>query len=297
MAHVLVTGGSGRIGSSLVEGLLEHGHRVTVMDRRPPTSGGVEFIETDLSSVEPASFDYVFHLAARIDYRASLDEMYKANVLPTQELLDKIDTKKFIFMSSTSVYGESRSPLTEESECRPYSLYGQSKLEAERRIIASNRPYVIIRSSQVFGPQFKEGYLSFLRAVKSGKARILGRGDNYIPLVHIDDLVRALLHLGLSKQEGVFNVDGGYMQTQEGFFKLAAELLGVPAPPHMNLGVARLMSLLTGKAAFFGEYTDKLTRNRLVSITKLQESGFFPSVGLRPAMSEVIERFTLEGLL
>jgi len=308
----LVTGGYGRIGRALVDKLLERGDTVIVLDKRKPDQVpfSVKFYETDLSNTGElkkymTGVDTVFHLAASIDYSATQDELFKRNVLPTINLTyvaRGMRVKQFVLLSSTAVYGEPEDgePLTEDSPLDPYSTYGKSKLDAERAVMQSGVPYTIIRSSQVFGPQFKEGYLDVLKKLKSEEMKILGEGNNIIPLVHIDDLISALMFLEGKRTSlnEVFNVDGGYNMTQAGFLRLAAKLLAVPDPPRVNPTVARFAAKLSGKKAKgLDEYVDKLTRNRPISIEKLKKPGWEPKVQLEPAMRQVIDSFRLSGSL
>ena len=269
---------------------------------KPGPIKDVKYIAAPLDQVnELPDVDVVYHLAASIDYKASLDEMRKRNVEPTRRLLHLCSNcKHFIFMSTTSVYEESPSAISESTPTAPYSNYGRSKLECEEIIKSSSIPYTIIRSSQVFGPDFEEGYSSFLKHLQKGDLRLIGDGSNFIPLVHINDLIDALLFVRLNKNalNQVFNLDGDYRKTQLQFMGLAARLLGVEPPAgHMKLGTAKILASLTGKAPRIEEYADKLAKNRQISIEKIKAIGFRPRVELEPAISEVIKSFRKRGML
>jgi UDP-glucose 4-epimerase len=307
--RVLVTGGSGRIGSALVNRLVAAGDRVRVVDMKPCSVKGAECIVASLNDPEALAkamdgIEIVYHLAASIDYKASRGVLYKRNVETTKNVLRAAKgvrrVRQFIFMSTTSVYNESDGLITEETPPNPYSNYGWSKLECESEIKASGVPYTILRSSQVFGPQFKEGFESVLRHLQKGDMKIFGNGLNYIPLVHINDLVKALVLVKWNKKamNHVFNVDGGYQKTQEEFLDVASNILGV-APPkkHLNIGLAKLLSRFTGKTSLTGGYIDKLAKNRPVSIGKIEKIGFEPGVGLEDGIRGVIDVFKEKGLI
>jgi nucleoside-diphosphate-sugar epimerase len=309
----LVTGGSGRVGRLLVRRLAQKGE-VIIIDKRPlpEFEGKSKFFEADLHDTELldtifkkiGKIDAVYHLAASIDYSASLGELESKNVTTTRNMLSasrKARAARFIFMSTSSVYGESKSgrAITEESECKPYNSYGESKLEAEREVRDAGLPHVIIRSSQIFGPQFKEGYLKVLQKLQNEKMKIIGSGKNRIPLIHIDDVVDALMFAGSGKKilNQTVNIDGDYNETQQGFIRMASELLGVREPQHVGVFSTKFVSKLRGRSSGLGEYMDKLIRDRPISIDKIVAYGWKPSVPLRTGMKEVIDSFRKEGVL
>jgi nucleoside-diphosphate-sugar epimerase len=302
MANVLVTGGCGRIGRQLVRSLREKGDRITVIDFKHGDVEGVKYITAPIGEItDLGKVDIVYHLAASINYGLSKEELSKRNVLPTAQLLGLCqECKQFIFMSTTSVYGESEEAIDEEAETNPYSNYGWSKLQAERIVRTSGVPYTILRSSQVYGPNFEEGYNKVLRKIQEGAMKILGDGTNYIPLVHVNDLIDALLLVRNKKPalNQVFNVDGGYHKTQEEFMNLAAKMLGVEPPSsHIHPLLAGMVARLTGKGGDIVEYMDKLTKNREISIEKIRNIGFRPGVDLEKGIMEVVDSFRKEGIL
>lgn len=299
---VLVTGGCGRIGSELVNKLVAAGDSVTVIDMKHGDVKGVKYITAPMNEiVNLGEVDIVYHLAASIDYKATKEELKKRNVYPTACLLDLCkNCKQFIFMSTTSVYNESDKPITEEMPADPYTNYGWSKLECEKLIRASGVPYTIMRSSQVYGPAFEEGYVTVLKNIQNGHMRVFGKGDNYIPLVHISDLVGALLLVKGNKKalNQVFNVDGDYGKTQNEFMELAAKVLGAEPPAsHISPTLAKLIGRLMGKSALVVEYADKLTKDRRISISKLSGLGFKPKTNLEQGIREVVKAFRERGLL
>ncbi len=299
--NVLVTGGCGRLGRLLVARLRPR-HHVTVLDTRQGSVEGVKYLAAPIMEVtDIGDIDVIYHLAASIDYRSTREEMWERNVLPTIHLLDLAPPDAhFIFMSTTSVYPDLSVPITERTPPDPQNNYGWSKLEAERAIEKSGVPYTILRSSQIYGPDFEEGYLQVLKRLQEGKMKIIGDGRNYIPLVHQRDIVSALLLVKRNPRAAreVFNVDGDYKKTQEEFMAIASKVLGV-APPtaHLNPTIAKLLAKITGRGAEFSEYLDKLTRNRIISIGKIRKIGFSPKVSLVDGIQEVVSLFRERGLL
>ncbi len=299
---VLITGGCGRIGSHLVRRLLRGGDQVTVIDTRHGNLDGVKYIVAPLAEVTRLGrTDIVYHLAASIDYRASREELLERNVEPTVQLLRLCkDCRQFIFMSTTSVYNSSPGVITEQTPPDPYTNYGWSKLVCEQIIKRSGVPYTVLRSSQVYGPDFERGFASVLQRLQNGEMRILGNGDNYIPLIHIRDLLDALILVrrnpGAINQ--IFNVDGAYGKTQKEFMEIASRVLGVEPPGrHVSPALARFFGRLTGKGDSIIEYIDKLTKNRRISIDKIRDIGFEPKVDLESGIREVVKVFRERGLL
>jgi nucleoside-diphosphate-sugar epimerase len=300
--NVIVTGGCGRIGRMLVERLAKGGDKVTVIDTKHGDVKGVNYIAAPINEIkELKNVHIVYHLAASIDYKASKDQLREKNILPTAKLLSLCKgAEQFIILSTSSVYNEFPNPITELTNTKPYTNYGWSKLECERLVRGSGLPYTVMRSSQVYGPDFESGYSSFLKHIQAGDMRVFGHGNNFIPLVHVNDLLDALLLVRRNKSaiNQVFNVDGDYHKTQNEFMELTANLLGVePITSHINPAMAKLMGQFNGKSSFVVEYIDKLTKNRQISISKLRELGFEPKVDLETGIKEVIQAFKERGII
>lgn len=308
---IVVTGGNGRIGRELVAALVKQGHEVMVLDvNTNPRLEGFKQIQCDLSDLEKVTYflseaTVVYHLAAAIDYKASKKELIKKNVETTKTLINaalKNNIKQLIFMSTTSVYGESKKgePFDEFSDTKPYSTYGWSKLQCEEAILESGIPYTILRSSQIFGPQFEQGYTTVFRYLKEGKMKVFGDGENIVPLVHIDDLVRALLLIRDNPDalNNVFNVDGGYNKTQKEFLTIVSNVLGVSPPKsHITPQIAKVLSKFARKGDSVSEYIDKLSKNRPISIERIKKLGFKPKADLEKSIEEVVSVFKEKGLI
>ncbi|MFA5130977.1 MAG: NAD-dependent epimerase/dehydratase family protein [Patescibacteria group bacterium] len=221
MARILVTGGAGFIGSTLVDKLISEGHEVVVIDdlssgRKDYLNAAAKFYEADICSpkiekiFKKEKFDFVYHLAAQIDVRKSVaDPAYdnKINVLGGLNIITNAQAhgvKKIIFASTGgAIYGEAEEiPTTENSPTYPVSPYGIHKLTVEKylnyyyQVYGLN--YTVLRFANVYGPrQFKGGEAGVVaifidNAVKGLESLQFGDGLQTRDFVYVDDVVRAL---------------------------------------------------------------------------------------------------------
>jgi UDP-glucose-4-epimerase GalE len=243
ISRVVVTGGAGFIGSRLVRELLGRGYSVVVLDnfcsgswenlRELHGGDGFEVVEGDVrdrSVVRKVmkGAGGVVHLAALIDVEASVKdpfETHEVNVNGTLNVLHeavKAGVKRFIFASSTAVYGDANPlPLKEDYPPRPISPYAASKAAAECYCLAFNKCYgletVILRYFNVYGPGQRNSAYSgvitrFLEnAFKGEPLTVYGDGCQTRDFIYVDDVVEAtILALeGEGLESKTFNVCTG----------------------------------------------------------------------------------------
>jgi len=198
--RVLVTGGTGFLGSHIIEACLKRGDQVTALVR--PGSDlthlqslkGLQIVRGDLH--EPGSLDIatehcdvVFHAAARVVEHGSLAQFQQTNVAGTQHLLasaQKNGVKRFVFVSSPSVtMSLGGSPQINANEGDPYprryyNFYAETKAAAERLVLAAHRPHFVtcaIRPRCVWGPRDMNGALTkLIRKMSQGRLANLSGG-------------------------------------------------------------------------------------------------------------------------
>jgi UDP-glucuronate 4-epimerase len=216
---VLVTGGAGFIGSHVVEALLKRGEDVTALDdfndfydpalKRRNVAGFPRVIEADIRGTLPAErFDAIIHLAARAGVRPSLAQprLYTdVNVLGTQNLLEfarHSGVKKFVFASSSSVYGiNEKVPFSEADPIfNPISPYAATKLAGEALCHVYHHLYgldiVCLRFFTVYGPRQRPDLAirKFTAAILAGQPiEVFGDGSTRRDYTHIDDIVPGVL--------------------------------------------------------------------------------------------------------
>jgi dihydroflavonol-4-reductase len=204
--NILITGATGFIGRHLtdalsktysVRGLVRKTSDITMLRDSNVDIAYGDLLDKD--SLGPAldGIDLVYHLAGEVYSRRKRD-YYEGNVLATHNLLAACEekaTKRIIFLSSISVYKPATKGtlLTEESECKPMTIYGKTKLEAEGLIKQCNIPWVIVRGPIVYGP-LQPPVLNrlFLDAFTKRKIYVVGKEDNPRSFCFIDNLVDGL---------------------------------------------------------------------------------------------------------
>jgi len=208
--RVLVTGGTGFVGSHLVERLLRNGYDVTclVRDRRQlrwledmevrVAHGDCTQPESLAAAVQDVSL--VFHCAGLTKAQHGRD-YYLVNHLGTKNLLEACarynpGIDKFILVSSQAAAGPSPDgrPVDEGSTPHPVSDYGRSKLLAENEVrgYKDRLPVVILRPTTVYGPRDVDVYELF-RWASRGLTLEMSGGDRYLNLCYVEDVTAALL--------------------------------------------------------------------------------------------------------
>lgn len=177
---ILITGGSGFIGTNLIEGLYgQEGTMLLNIDNTQPKidehrkvwqNADIRSREKLKELVKTFSPDYVIHLAARTDLNGKTLEDYNANMQGVTNLLDALEQvpnlRRVVFASSMYVCEPGYMPRNFE-DYAPHTLYGESKVETEKRIKDRNPNYTwsIIRPTSIWGPWFGEPYNKFFHIV------------------------------------------------------------------------------------------------------------------------------------
>ena len=260
MAHVLVTGGAGFIGSNLVRGLLERGDSVRVIDNfstgnRDNLDGlDVEIVEGELRSYERVhnavrGVEVVFHLGALGSVPRSVQDPLTSSAVNVEGTLNVLlaardeGIRRVVYSSSSSVYGSRGDlPRTEEMATDPISPYGVAKLAAERYCVSFSRVYegfetVVLRYFNVFGPrqsphsQYAAVVPLFLTAVAEGRpVTIYGDGEQSRDFTFVANVVDATLRAGDADGASgrIFNVAAGTPASVNQLADAVGRILGRP---------------------------------------------------------------------
>lgn len=236
---VLVTGGAGFIGSNLVDGLIEAGHEVAVLDnlstgKKENINEKATFFEldiTDKESVQKVFEEFkpeaIHHLAAQASVRISTEnpqEDVRINVIGIINLLEqaaKAGVKKFIFSSTGgAIYGDGvERPTIETATEDPVCPYGIDKLFGEKYVKyfanLSKLQTVCLRYANVYGPRQNPKGEAGVVAIFAGKLLngepidINGTGEQTRDYIYVSDVVAANLAALNSDKNGIYNVGTG----------------------------------------------------------------------------------------
>jgi UDP-glucose 4-epimerase len=319
MERILVTGGAGFIGSHLVDALMKEENNVVVFDNL--SSGKLEnisqwignqnfkFVKGDLLNLNDIKkvfkeyeYDAVFHLAANPEVRVSTlipKVHFDNNIVATFNLLEAIrlsKIRKFVFASSSTVYGEAKMIPTPENyvPLSPISIYGASKLACEALAISyahlQNFTTIILRFANIIGPRSKHGVIyDFIIKLKKNphELEILGDGSQTKSYLYVDDCINAILITYRKVQKGVetFNVGS---TDQVGVIQIAKIII-------KTLGLKDVNLTFTGGTED-GRGWEGDVKNMLLDVSKLFTLGWKPKYNSEEAVKKTASLLMREVL-
>jgi nucleoside-diphosphate-sugar epimerase len=336
-AHLaLVTGTTGFIAARLVPALVAEGWRVRASGRRARPQDlpeEVEYQAVDLAGDDPEALDrlcrdvtHVFHLAGASSSKSDQEEMERSNVRGTAQLLDaavKGPLARFLYMSSTSIYGEERQlplPVREDVEPSASRGYGKAKWGAEQEVWARSKdgvPVVVLRPVTVYGPGATKLLASAILDAAIERAAGLPRlavaaEPNEQRLVHIDDLIAACLHLAGSEAAvgRAFNVVDGIYPSSHEVGEVLAHCFGMEVDiggegldedrrrkVHEHLVDQGMEPAILFTADRF-RLMAKTNRNNRLSTDALESTGFrFSKTDFAAAVADNVEWYQAKGWL
>jgi len=263
MSKILVTGGAGFIGSHLVDRLIKEGHKIVVVDnlstgKKENLNKRAKFYKIDICSPKISEIfkkekpEVVFHLAAQIDVRKSVENPVKdakINILGSLNILEncrKFGTKKFIFASSGgAIYGETNLiPTPETHPARPESPYGLAKLLIEQYLEFYKKnyglDYVSLRYSNIYGPRqnskAEAGVIAIFvdKLLNDKTPTIFGDGSQTRDYLYVEDAVEAaLICTGLTRANliPIFNIGTGKETSVNEIYSLISKMIGKNIKP------------------------------------------------------------------
>ena len=247
--RVLIVG-CGYVGLPLGKELRRQGHEVfglrrSVLAEAELLAAGITPLHADITQPEtlatlPRDFDWVVNCAASggggaADYR----KIYLEGNRNLIAWLDGSPLKKFVYTSSTSVYGQNDgSVVTEESPVEPVADTSKILVEAEKFLLSAvaerQFPAEILRVAGIYGPGRGHFFKLFLR----GEARIEGDGSRFLNMIHRDDLIGVIsAALETGKPGEIFNVADSEPVSQLKFFEWLAAEMKQPLPPKVAADV------------------------------------------------------------
>lgn len=245
MLNVLLTGSSGFIGEKLVSAISSNDVSIRLISRSDNPNFTTELCDLRsefISSGFMRGVDTVFHLAGIAHDTSKIDEDYfKVNVIATQKLAElavKSGVKRFVFVSSVKSggAGEKDLCLKEDNSRMPEGVYGKTKREAEIRLLKigneSGMHVSIIRPALVYGPNVKGNLAKMIKGINQGWFPPLIHVNNKRSMVHIDDVVRAILFVAKNEKANgeIFNLTDGRPYSSKEVYETICKTLGKPVP-------------------------------------------------------------------
>jgi nucleoside-diphosphate-sugar epimerase len=262
---LFVTGGTGLVGSHVIEEALRRGHRVKALarstsDTRLLDEWGVEKVLGDLDDPQAlregvSNADWVINCAAKVGDWGTLEEFRRLNVGAFGKLLDAAVAarpERFVHVSSLGVYeGRDHFGTDETTPPAAQSLdpYTRSKTEAEalalRYHAEKGLPVAIVRPGFIYGERDRTVLPKLIYNLRRGIFRYFGSGKQAMNCIYVKNLVHGIF-LAAETPEAVgevFNLTDGVRVSKEEFIGQVAELSGLPRPTrHLPLGLARFLS-------------------------------------------------------
>lgn len=303
METVLVTGAGGYIGTILVPKLLKKGYKVKAVDRyffgkeKLPQNENLEIIKEDTRKLREGLFkdvDYVIDLAAisndpsgELFKEATWQINYESRVR-TANLAKQAKAKRYILPSSCSIYGFQEDIVDETSPTNPLTTYAKANEKAEQGVLPladNNFVVTVIRQSTVFGYSPRMRFDLAINGMtygawKTGKLPLMRDGNQYRPMVHVQDTTDVMILLLTADKEKIngqiFNVGGDNLNYQIG-----------------KLGkiVAQTVENETGKKVEIEWYGDPDHRSYKVSFKKIKQTlGWEPKWDAAAGVKEIISK-------
>lgn len=309
---ILITGGSGFIGTVLVRLLTEQGHDVIVFDKAAVDGpGSIKGDVRDLNALVAAAegVDIIYNLAAEHRDDVRPESLYEEvnvgggrNVVAAAEAAG---VRTLVFTSSVAVYGDSDKPLSESAPHNWINEYGRTKSLAEDvhrswAAASPNRSLVIVRPSVVFGPGNRGNVYNLLRQISAGRFVMVGSGENRKSMAYVEN-VAAFLVFALSAGPGVtiFNYADKPDFDMNSLVSLIRKHVGRGSGvgPRLPLWIAQTVGQLadvvagiTGKSLPISSVrVRKFAANTEVDATRAHSCGFKHPIDLREGLTTTLD--------
>lgn len=295
---IIITGGSGFLGSKLSEALINEGHEVISLDINPPRNPKVLFLKVNLQegiSPEGEGFkiknpDVVINLAG-VTIGAKWNEEYKkkiyeSRVLGTKNLVSLMEIpdfrpKVFISASAVGVYGDRGEEILDENSEIKENQGFLAKVAKDWEIEAKKAEKhgirtVILRQGHILG---MSGLIqTLLPYYKMGISGPISSGEQYFPWIHIEDLVNLYIYSIYREVFGVINAVSGQPITNKEFSKVFARVLRRPHIFFIPLFVLKIK---------FGEFAKEIVKSQRVVTHNLQKDFVFKFDNLEKALKDI----------
>ena len=305
MAKILVTGGAGFIGSNFANTMADKNHQVLVIDDLslgvvPNLTKKIKFVKGDVKNRKDLEkcgkdFDYIVHLAATSSapmFEENLKYAFENNILGHINVLDfarDIKTKKVLFASTSSIYGNNPTPLTEDQKVTPPNFYSVTKLARENASATYNKRYGLesiafrFMSVYVLKENHKKKFDNLISQFIWGMAKdeqpvIYGEGTQERDFTNVKDVIQGLeLAMNTNKKYGftVFNIGTAKSVNLLRIVELINKIMGKNIEPKFIENPIK----------------EGYIKSQLADINKIStELGYKPTVELEDGIREIAEK-------
>lgn len=320
MKRVLITGASGFLGYHLIQAALQSGLEVFAAVRKSShiehlKDLNIQYTDLDFTSVaslkkeiEDKAYHYIIH-ASGVTKAKTEQEYNTINAQYTQNLAlaattSNVDLEKFVFVSSLAALGPLevlQQKIEDNSEARPVTLYGQSKLLAETYLAEiPDLPLIVIRPTAVYGPREKDMYILF-KTINKGWEPHIGRFEQQLSFVFVTDLAEIIIKALSSRiTRKSYNVSDGFVYDRyalaDGVKRaLSKKTFAIHLPVRAVHALAATMDLIYAKS----EMTPALNKHKMPELTAVNwacniqniqnDLNFNPEYDLEKGLHETVQ--------
>lgn len=315
----VVTGGTGFVGSHLVDLLLNKGYEIRCITRKSSDlkwlkDKDVKIFDCGLYNKEALKevireADYVYHVAGVVKSKTK-EGYFRGNVDTTRTLIEATlesnsNLKRFLVVSSQTVTGPSLDgkPVNEETKCRPITTYGKSKWEEEKLVLSfkDKLPITICRAPAVYGERDTEIFIYF-KTFSKGLTTTVGFNEKKLSLIHVLDLVNGF-YLAATNQKSngqIYFISSEEFYTWSQINNITSTIIGkkpiVIKVPHFLVysiaAVAQFAAMFSSKPATLNiEKAKDITQQFWICDTSkaINELGYHQNISIEEGIRRTIE--------
>jgi len=288
MKKIFITGGTGFIGSHLVNALIKNNDIFITGNDLENKISSVTLLNCHLNGIDYSrlgKIDVCIHLAANNDTICfDKQEMFMANFHAPKELFNRIlndhDCKKIIYASSASVYGNGNVPFLEENKPDPLSVYAESKLAFDEWVLKNKFPAIGLRFSNVYGPceDHKERRASLItKIIKDLQGdrivNLFKYGEQKRDWVYVKDVIKLILICIKSNSNGIFNCGSGYATSFNDIVEITSNLiLKIPKIKYIDCPLG-----------------NNFQKNTIMSLEKSSKLGYKPKYSIEKGIIDLVK--------
>lgn len=283
----LVTGSEGFVGKLLANELKKQGHTIIGFD----LANGDDILEKKQLIKKMKNVDGVFHLAAIIDNENK--DLKKINVEGTKNVVSAaVDSrvKKFVFLSSTGVYGFTTNKVDERTKTNPSTNYEISKVEGEELVLEHQEELnvCVLRSSMILGNN--NYWKKMFKMIKNGWPLPM-KGTNSFQVIYVKDLIGALIKVMQNGETGeVYLVAGKDCLSLNEIYLLVRKIYGKNERIlHISPTIALIIGKLFRIKLLSKDNIRHLSKERNYSLKKISELDWKPKYSVEDALKEIIK--------